>query len=159
MSDEPRWLQQEHARRQASRRRHRIAVGLLLLVVLTPVVSVLVGLFWTSKGVDVERVGWLPEEATSVTYYRSFIRTAYEFSISEAGFRAWAEARGLRPSPPRATVVVSRQYGDGMAVPGPRQVAIDDAIAMERLDPQSHGGTTAVYDRRTGRAYVLTTPW
>jgi len=41
-------------------------------------------------GEDVISVDWLPAEATNINYYRSYVFTAYEFQISEAGFRKWA---------------------------------------------------------------------
>ena len=42
-------------------------------------------------GENLQRVEWLPEEATSITFYKSYGYTAYEFKISEEGFLKWAE--------------------------------------------------------------------
>lgn len=47
---------------------------------------------------NVESVDWLPAEATKISYYRSYVFTAYEFQISEAGFREWASTKEFRPS-------------------------------------------------------------
>jgi hypothetical protein len=38
----------------------------------------------------VQSVDWLPAEATDISYCRSYGFTAFEFKISEAGFREWA---------------------------------------------------------------------
>lgn len=45
----------------------------------------------------VNRVDWLPVEATNINYYRSYGFTAYEFQISEPGFRAWAANAARKP--------------------------------------------------------------
>ncbi|MCF6312099.1 MAG: hypothetical protein L3J39_06585 [Verrucomicrobiales bacterium] len=42
-----------------------------------------------SRGIAVEQVDWLPQEATNISYYKSYIFTAYEFDISEKGFKKW----------------------------------------------------------------------
>lgn len=43
-------------------------------------------------------VEWLPTEATNINYYRSYGFTAYEFQISETGFRKWAANPARKPS-------------------------------------------------------------
>lgn len=47
-------------------------------------------------------VDWLPEEATDINYCRSYGFTAFEFKISEAGFREWAATAAY---PPRSEYV------------------------------------------------------
>src|SRR4029450_8888779 len=43
--------------------------------------------FETAENVD--RVSWLPDSASNVSYYRSYNYTAYEFDISEDEFKKW----------------------------------------------------------------------
>jgi hypothetical protein len=45
----------------------------------------------------VKSVDWLPSEATDINYCRSYGFTAFEFKISEAGFREWAATVTHRP--------------------------------------------------------------
>lgn len=46
----------------------------------------------------IQSVDWLPAEATNISYYRSYGLMAYEFQISEAGFRKWAAEVAFEPA-------------------------------------------------------------
>ena len=42
-------------------------------------------------------VDWLPAEATNISYHKDYMTNAYEFQISEAGFRQWAAEVASEP--------------------------------------------------------------
>jgi hypothetical protein len=118
---------------------------------------------------NVPRVGWLPDSASNVSYYKSYAFTAYEFDIPEADFVAWA-CRDLDPI--RAPVKISR-YSHATAprdVVGPntsheallammarRQATVTDGLYFEYRQ-RNGGGLRMAYDRNNRRAYVQTSP-
>jgi len=48
------------------------------------------GFTQVETGESVASVDWLPKSASNVSYYRSYMNTAYEFDIDEAGFLKWS---------------------------------------------------------------------
>ncbi len=123
-------------------------------------------------GESVSRVDWLPEEATNVSFYRSYMNTAYEFDISERGFRDWSRWELEEITEP---------------VRIPRYLAYSTPPAQEPRDPTSEeieafaweqsnraatiknglyygylqdngGGIWVGYDRESGRAFYKSAP-
>ncbi len=45
----------------------------------------------------IQSVDWLPAEATNISYHKDYMTNAYEFQISEAGFRKWAAEVASEP--------------------------------------------------------------
>ena len=77
----------------------RIAV----IVVAGLACAILVGLAWyhglarVERGENAPSVKWLPRGATNVSFYRSYLFTAYEFDIDERGFREWVKPYEIQP--------------------------------------------------------------
>jgi len=98
----------------------------------------------------------LPDGASDVSYYLRAPfdpATAYEFSISEEGFRKWAEERewplqeiGDEP------VTITRYGAYAHTANAQREASVADGLYYEHYyEPDA--GLHAVYDRRQGRAY------
>ncbi len=76
---------------------------ILLIVFLNPISLIFFAIsfaLWSNahpdKGENVEQVSWLPKEATNISYYKTYSWTAYEFDISEDGFKKWAKGYDLK---------------------------------------------------------------
>lgn len=120
----------------------------------------------------VKSVDWLPATASNVSYFCSYMNTAYEFDIDEAGFRQWASwevaeisepvrlARYLAFSSPRPVEPANptKEEWEAFAVEnGRRGITIVDGLYYgETLD--NGGGVWVAYDRRSGRAYFQSAP-
>jgi len=52
------------------------------------------GFTQVESGEVVASVDWLPKSASNVSYYRSYMNTAYEFDIDEADFLKWSRWGG-----------------------------------------------------------------
>lgn len=127
---------------------------------------------------NVPRVPWLPESATNVSYYRSYLWTAYEFSIDERAFLQLTRDQGLdvRPIGPEPFTIKRYSFDAGRrmypaALPeGASEAEIaryDEAVS--RSEEAQHktirrgywyrnirsngGGTSWAYDLDSGRAY------
>ncbi len=122
-------------------------------------------------------VDWLPVEATDVNYCRSYGFTAFEFKISEAGFREWAATAAY---PPRSEYVKYQPVTDVSELEEDRFFRIrrynsyDAGGPVRPKDYEEHlrattieiknglwgemrlasaGGYSIGYDRDTGTAY------
>jgi hypothetical protein len=107
---------------------------------------------------------WLPDAASNVSYYRSYLFTAAEFDISEKEFLQWAEKRGWPLSPVRDTVRI-RRYMERTITrkshPTPKEIAEYDALTEKaishgyffELRHKNGGGVRLAYDLDTGRGY------
>jgi hypothetical protein len=121
---------------------------------------------WASKseqGANLAQVSWLPQEATNVSFHRrNYGYQAYEFDISESGFRQWVEYpvkeidqpfsiwRYSLPDCDRANEMYTSSTTPCTAV-------IRSGLYYEQV--WSDGGRVAVaYDREHGRAYFQTNP-
>jgi hypothetical protein len=118
---------------------------------------------------NVEHVTWLPKTASNVSYYRSYLFTAFEFDISEPEFQKWsvwkvhsittpitlhryALARRDQPS-----LGPNPSYDQMLEWQSRREVTITDGLAYEHH--QSNGGGIVVaYDKSKGRAYYWPSP-
>lgn len=123
-------------------------------------------------GENVPSVGWLPDGATNVSYYRSYLNTAYEFDIDEQGFLDWSRwdvteidrpVRILRyvyfskPPPTLSNQLTDAEWEEFAKTEVKRSVEISDGLYY--VYRQSNGGGVMVgYDRTTGRAYYQSAP-
>jgi hypothetical protein len=164
-----------------NRRRVLVAVATLTLLILLGVPLIGYLALTESEGAEhVDAVSWLPREAGDISYYRSYMFTAYEFSISERGFLAWGQARGWDVKPIREIVTVPRysrllrkppmamsehpteeersRYDQAMFdYIESMRVSVDDGYKDGRRQGNG-GGFIVAYDRRTGRAYYQSNP-
>lgn len=131
----------------------------------------------------VASVDWLPAEATDISYCRSYGFTAFEFKISEAGFREWAAAAAYQsresveflPITEISELTGNRifpierynSYGEaGRAVPAGvdynehrKATTIDIKNGLRgEMRRGSAGGYSIGYDRDTGMAYWQSNP-
>jgi hypothetical protein len=118
---------------------------------------------------NVERVDWLPNTASNISYYRSYNFTAYEFDISEDEFRRWTWLKVKPISEPveiyRYSFVARSYQGLG---PNPTNAQLEAAEAVERATisdglyyEERHGngrGVSIAYDRKRGRAFFQANP-
>ena len=121
---------------------------------------------------SVESVDWLPASATNISYYRSYMNTAYEFDIDESGFRKWSRWDVAEITEP---VGLSRYLA--FSTPAPqepanpteeKQIAFTNAYYNRGVtitdglyygNTQTNGGGVWVgYDRGKGRAYYQSAP-
>lgn len=166
---------------RTTRDKARFAVrSALLAFAVVVVVSSYITLTEHETGEHVVSVSWLPEEATDVTYSRSYGLTEAEFHIPESAFLAWARKRGWDLKPIERATTVPTAFGLTSLNP---LVAFNrtPANAQDRLQEsynawldraqilvhdgwqaeykQDNGGSyRVVYARETGRAYYRTSP-
>lgn len=144
---------------------HRIFIGL----------AIIAGLFlmwpiWTifhpeDQGENVMSVDWLPPEATNISYYRSYEFTAYEFTISESGFRDWALSKGYSLSTITDQTKNIRRYLFALHHTEPdRNIDYEDTRLEIRKGlfyetvQRNGGGYLVVYDTESSRVYFKHTP-
>lgn len=121
----------------------------------------------TAEGV--ERVDWLPPTASNVSYYKSYMYTAYEFDMSEADFKSWT---WHKVKPITTNVQVNRfsymtRDSSALDLSSPeeqwkRWEEAGTATVTNGLyysDRRSNGGgVTLAYDRAIGRVFFQTNP-
>ena len=123
------------------------------------------------NGENVPAVDWLPEHASNVSYYHSYMFTAYEFDITEPEFLKWSEWEVAEISEP----VKIRRYNlfADVALPGQNSTQAEDAKFMAAMAQKSAtiddglyyghlqnngGGIWVGYDRKLGRAFYQSAP-
>jgi len=123
-------------------------------------------------GEKVPRVSWLPPAATNVSYYRSYLFTAYEFDVSESEFLKWAQGYDLKPvrepfsiprynfaakalPPEDASEEDARRIWERASV---RTATVNDGYFYEQERGRSGGFTRIAWDRTTSRAYFQSNP-
>ncbi|WP_145208236.1 hypothetical protein [Planctomycetes bacterium TBK1r] len=130
------------------------------------------GLTDVEIGESLQSVDWLPDAATNVSYYRSYLNTAYEFDISEREFREWSRWDLTEITKP---VQISRYLAFSTTLPeepsnptraeiealalaiAKRGVTIRDGLYCGYLQGNG-GGVWVGYDRDSGRAYYQSAP-
>jgi len=152
----------------------RHAIGCLLGILLfTPISCVVVwvgGGLWLSRqpaevGENEEHVSWLPDEATNVSYYKAYMWKAYEFDISEEGFKRWAIKWDLKEIDEEQSIW-RYSYMSFLAKRREENVDYDELFSEEekhiatvknglydKKKSRSSSGYHVVYDRDRGRAY------
>ena len=124
--------------------------------------------FWIYRGLsnvefgeNMAHVDWLPGEAANVSYYKSYTWTAYEFDISEEGFRKWSK---WEIAPIEQPVSIAR-YSFMPALKARSREEVEKATAIvsnglyyEQRDARSGGGTVVVFDRDASRVYYQRNP-
>lgn len=120
----------------------------------------------------VASVDWLPKSASNVSYYRSYMNTAYEFDIDEAGFLKWSRwdvdeitepvrlSRYLAfstPPPPEPSNPTNDEMVAFATEYSRRAVTISDGLYYGYLQTNG-GGVWVGYDRSSGRAYYQSAP-
>ena len=153
---------------------------LLKLLLLTAAIAVAVwfvnGLYVELTHIDhgegVASVPWLPESASNISFYRSYMYTAYEFDISEQDFSKWTWLDVAEISTP---VTITRYKTFTTKIPElsanptasellAHQTAYDEqsATISDGLYYESRrnngGGVMVCYDRKIGRAFLQTNP-
>ena len=124
------------------------------------------------QGENASSVDWLPDKASHVSYFRSYMNTAYEFDIDEDGFRKWsrwdtAEIRDpvtitrysyfAKPRPELASDATAAEYQAYLTTMTERSATISDGLYYGYLQSNG-GGVWVAYDRETGRAYYQSSP-
>jgi hypothetical protein len=120
-------------------------------------------------GENVASVSWLPNHTSDISYYRSQQVQVYEFKVSAADFKRWAEHNGMTVKHLTKQETLSRYKAyipadsrqTGPASPnGP--LSVDEFQAWQRaisiqinkgLIAVGANGATAIYDRDSGKAY------
>ncbi len=116
-------------------------------------------------GEGVERVDWLPETASKVSYYISYNYTAYEFTIPEGDFLEWVKGKGWEVAEITSPVVVERYNQRKDRVKGQSEVVqeepdtatVEAGLYYKELE-RDGGRTVVVYDRAKERAYYQGNP-
>jgi len=123
-------------------------------------------------GESLPSVDWLPEEATNVSFYRSYLNTAYEFDISEHGFRDWSRweleeivepvriPRYLEystPPPQEPSDPTSEEIEAFIMEQKNRSATIKSGLYYGYLQGNG-GGIWVGYDRESGRAFYKSAP-
>lgn len=160
------------------KRKHKIAIVIGLLVAIFNPLT-LGGLFfgcafWSNShpktAVNEPCASWLPAEATQVSYYKTYSWTAFEFQISEDGFKKWASHWQVAEIVDFFTIgryttrILERpKYDNDPNSPYAiyelqTRATITNGICF-RTPPRANGGGTCVaFDRNKGRAFYQTNP-
>ena len=121
-------------------------------------------------GENVPSVGWLPDYASNVSFYRSDQVQVYEFEVTPDDFKRWAQSSGMRVRRLLEEAVLSRYRA---YLPTPREVAAkpvspDGEVTLEefeawqnaisiRIDDgliaEDENRRLAIYDPATRKAY------
>ena len=148
------------------------AVAVFAAFPLTFVRSIHLELTRVETGECASSVPWLPDTASNVSYYRTYMNTAYEFDMEEDDFRDWSrwELKEISDpitvrrylsfsSPPPA--VASNLPADELSrradQPLRRSVRLTDGLCHVFVQDNG-GGIWLAYDRRSGRAYYRSAP-
>jgi hypothetical protein len=120
------------------------------------------------SGQGVVTVSWLPTAATDISYYRSYGWTAYEFEISEEGFREWASKYPLKEIDD--TVYMERwswldfsQESSHLPTEEYQSLRLSHLTSIENglfggISWENGGRELAAFDRKLGRAYFQSNP-
>jgi len=158
-----------------TQRNVRALYGLILLLWILPLAFYLFLSRSPDYGENLKTVGWLPDYATDVSYYRSKQVLVYEFSVSQEDFKCWAEDRGMSVQRLVAAETLSRYKAylsaeeDENTDKAVEEPTLDDiGLAQDpsriRIDSgffaQGGGKTPAVaaYDLATHKAYYEQLP-
>lgn len=91
-----------------TRRDLRALYAFVVLILCLP----LAVFFYLSGGADygenLESVGWLPDFASDISYYRSKQVQVFEFRVGSENFKRWAESRGMKVQRLVSQEIVSR---------------------------------------------------
>ena len=130
------------------------------------------GFTYAETGISIASVDWLPETSSNVSFYRSYLNTAYEFDISERGFRDWSRweleeisepvriPRFLEYStaPPQEPDNPTREEIEALVLEySKRRVTIRNGLYYGYLQDNG-GGILVGYDRESERAYYKSAP-
>ncbi len=81
--------------RPKTRRDIRAFYALVACILVLPIAAFFFISSAPDYGENLEKVSWLPNTASKISYYKSKQVQVYEFSISSEDFRAWAESSGM----------------------------------------------------------------
>ena len=123
-------------------------------------------------GENVSRVRWLPKAACNVSYYRSYLNTAYEFDISEPDFVAWSRwtlteidlpvtivryTFFTRPYPTLPDDPTIEEFEVHRQMLSERGATVAKGLFHTECAPDG-GGVWVAYDRTKQRAYFRSAP-
>ena len=138
--------------------------------IVSPLLLFSLGIFsiWYSNtypefGEHVERVSWLPAEATDVSFFKSNSYTAYEFKISEDGFRKCVHSRWQFEEISDKAVIRRYNYLLAMESTNDEELQVQTVARVKNgivtsYTKGSGGGYHAIYDRDTGIGYIQHNP-
>jgi hypothetical protein len=144
----------------------RILKYTTIAVVLPGIVSCgglcLHGILQEERGENLPRVDWLPQEATNVSFLRSYGRTAFEFDIDERGYWEWVKYPVQEIEEPLRIIRYSLSNDNRLNVgdlrrPNYPRATIEDGLFYEERRSNG-GGVATAYDRSKGRAYFQSNP-
>jgi hypothetical protein len=101
---------------------------------------------------NVKSVDWLPEVATNISYFKSYLFIAYEFTISENDFLALAEKEGWKIEQIEKLFEISR-YTSGENPEGAETEAIITSGYFYEQRETDGGGISVAFDADKQRAY------
>ena len=138
-----------------------IVLAILIFIPITLLILGIGGVMWSNAhpeiGENVKTVKWLPTEATNISYYQTYSNTAYEFDISESGFKKWAERWALQPiKEPRK--IERYSYFIENKNPSLAYATITNGLYYYKYDQSDCGSVHVVYDSGNGRAYFKMNP-
>jgi len=144
------------------KRKYKIGIIIALVVLFNPLSLFLsfVGLcLWSNThpdtGQNVSSVSWLPAEATHVSYFKTYSYTAYEFDISEEGFKNWASDWEMKEI---ETPFTTKRYSAYTLAESETTATITNGYCFQ-TPPRDNGGETLVaYDRDRKRAFYKSNP-
>ena len=136
-------------------------VLLVLFVPLAPFISWVGGVLWSNAhpniGENVKTVKWLPVEAAKISYYKTYSNTAYEFDISESGFRKWAARWAFQPiKEPRK--IERYSFFTANKAPPSAYATVTNGLYYYKYLTNYCGSVHVVYDSDNGRAYFKMNP-
>jgi hypothetical protein len=153
-----------------TRRDVRALYTFLVLILLLPLAIYVYASSGPDYGENAPNVGWLPDYATNVSFYRSKQVSVYEFDIKPDDFKTWATQKGMDVRRVTDPEILSRYKA---YIPTPQSQSRDAArpnrnISIEQIEAWQteisitvesgmvafgEGRTVAAYDIETERAY------
>jgi hypothetical protein len=156
--------------RMGSRKSLGILIGLLSFLFIAGVVH---GLLSKRNPIryaeNVDSVTWLPKTARNVSYYISYMYTAYEFDIPEKEFLKWAKKSYWNVSRIKAEPVSISRYNwpilrefdyhkEFVTRESETSVTIEKGYVYKKRFGRSGGGLIVAYDSDINRAYYQHNP-
>ena len=154
--------------------KNKIIIAIILLILIfNPFTLYFFGVMWSNKhpaiGENVKSVKWLPSDAKNISYYKTYLWTAFEFDIPEQSFSKWINKKWTMKPVEKEHLIERACLRNGshktcscdqQKCDNPKEkcfVVITNGV-YDSQRWNNGGGYNVVYDRNAQRAYYQSNP-